>query len=118
MSEKKSSVGFFKMLGRCSSSRNSSVGHSRNAHVSILDVAQHTIFTSHQQVARPQPVVEQGDPSSRAGSSWPNIHIIEHKPKTPPHVFLSDEDTLSITAILTLVRVPCMIVLMVMVRMS
>jgi hypothetical protein len=33
----------------------------------------------------------------------PSILIIEHKPKTPPHMFLYDEDTLSIIAILNAV---------------
>jgi hypothetical protein len=32
-----------------------------------------------------------------------SIQIIEHNPKTPPHIFLSDNDTLSITVILNAV---------------
>jgi hypothetical protein len=69
MSDKKSNGGFFKMLGRRSSSRSSSVGHGGNAQVSIPNVAQDTDFSSHQQVAPPQPDVEYGGPTSRSGHS-------------------------------------------------
>jgi hypothetical protein len=71
MSDKKISGGFFKMLGRHSSSKSSSAGHSGNAQVSIPDVAQDTDFTSHQQVAPQQTDAEQGGAYSRARPSWP-----------------------------------------------
>jgi hypothetical protein len=70
MSEKKSSGGFFKRLGRRGSSGSSS-GQSGNAQVSIPEVAQDTDFNSQPPAPTQPAAVMHGGSHSGAGPSWP-----------------------------------------------
>jgi hypothetical protein len=56
-------------------------------------------FRMHEHLPERTPTLTEDEADDHDSS----VQIIEHKPQTPSHVFLSDEDTLSITAILNVV---------------